>query len=192
MGLNSEVNLVSNHRILANVIIYSTFSWGGEFPSFGRRLPALTPSAMAKPPLGPALGQGKGLLGQGSLCHGIREQLGTARGIPHQLLESCCRGLCAQRCWAWGQKENCLFPEPAVCVLGFVLNKGMGITASAGIQHTCPVALGEKTALFFLVCFTNILCKDFFHLGLWLNYMKTGKTNFWVCNTSSCDFYMIC
>lgn len=40
-------------------------------------------------------------------------------------------------------------------VLGFVLNKGMGIIASARIQHTCtcPVALGEKTALFFLGLF---------------------------------------
>lgn len=47
-----------------------------------------------------------------------------------------------------GDKDNYLFPEMAVWVVGFVLNKGVGMSPSAGIHYVHPEVLGENTAHF--------------------------------------------
>lgn len=57
-----------------------------------------------------------------------------------------------------GDKDNYLFPEMAVWVIGFVLNNGVGMPPSAGIYHMCPEVLDEREHCWFFTCVSELNC----------------------------------
>lgn len=141
---------------------------------------------LAKPLSGTCLGTveraGKWLLGQSTkqfdtgMCQIPRDFWAASEGDFSGSCGELSTWLAAQ---SPGDKDNCLFPEMAVWVIGFVLNKGVGMSPSAGIHHVCPEVLGENTAHFSHV-FQNYISWWLPLLGLMTDCMKTKSNSiFW-------------